>query len=89
MLQLAKHVHAKFQLSSFYPDELRQHFDQNFLKKIKKKKNAILKKNPNRHRNRHLSPKLKPSSIFTKSIFASETNAFHISYVESKKTYWS
>jgi hypothetical protein len=48
MLQLAKHVHAKFQLSSsliFYPDGLRQIFDhfsskfQNFL---------ILKKDPNR-----------------------------------------
>jgi hypothetical protein len=27
MLQLAKHVHAKFQLSSFYPDGLGQIFD--------------------------------------------------------------
>jgi hypothetical protein len=38
MLNLAKHVHAKFQLSIFYPDGLRQNFDhfsrkiQNFLK---------------------------------------------------------
>jgi hypothetical protein len=41
-LHLAKHVHAKFQLSSFYPDGLRQIFDhfsskfQNFLKKTSK-----------------------------------------------------
>jgi hypothetical protein len=40
MLQLAKHVHRKFQLSSFYPDGLRQIFDnfssifQNFLRKF-------------------------------------------------------
>jgi hypothetical protein len=27
MLQLAKHVHAKFQLSSFHPDGLRPIFD--------------------------------------------------------------
>jgi hypothetical protein len=27
MCQLAKHVHAKFQVSSFYPDGLRQVFD--------------------------------------------------------------
>jgi hypothetical protein len=38
ILNLAKHVHAKFQLSSFYPDGLRQIFDlfsrkiQDFLK---------------------------------------------------------
>jgi hypothetical protein len=42
MLQLSKHVHTKFQLSSFYPDGLRQIFDhfsskfQNFLEKISK-----------------------------------------------------
>jgi hypothetical protein len=28
ILNLAKHVHAKFQLSSFYPDGLRQIIDQ-------------------------------------------------------------
>jgi hypothetical protein len=39
MLQLAKHVHAKFKVSSIYPDGLKQIFDhfsskfQNFLKK--------------------------------------------------------
>jgi hypothetical protein len=27
ILNLAKHVHVKFQLSTFYPDELRQIFD--------------------------------------------------------------
>jgi hypothetical protein len=38
LLNLAKHVHAKFQLSGFYPDELTQFFDlfsskiQDFLK---------------------------------------------------------
>jgi hypothetical protein len=32
ILNLAKHVHAKFQLPSFYPDGLRQIFE--FLKKI-------------------------------------------------------
>jgi hypothetical protein len=42
MLQLAKNVHAKFQLPSFYPDGLRQIFEhfssefQSFLKKISK-----------------------------------------------------
>jgi hypothetical protein len=52
MLQLAKHVHAKFQPSSFYPDGLRQIFDyfsskfQNFLEKISKFSNS--EKNPNR-----------------------------------------
>jgi hypothetical protein len=38
--QLATHIHAKFQLSSFYPDGLRQIFDlfsrkiQDFIKEI-------------------------------------------------------
>jgi hypothetical protein len=42
MLQLAKHVHAKFYFSSFYPDGLRQIFDNftskfhNLFKKISK-----------------------------------------------------
>jgi hypothetical protein len=42
MQHLAKHVHEKFQLSSFYSDGLTQIFDnfsckfQNFLKKISK-----------------------------------------------------
>jgi hypothetical protein len=52
MLQLAKHVLAKFQLSSFQPDKLRQIFDhfsskfQNFLMKIQKISNS--EKVPNR-----------------------------------------
>jgi hypothetical protein len=71
MLQLAKHVNAKFQLSSFYPDGLRQiadHFSskfQNFLTKISNFSN-FGKKIQIEHRKRHLSSKFKPSSIFTK-----------------------
>jgi hypothetical protein len=45
MLQLANHVHAKFQLSCFYPDGLRQiidHFSSKF------QNFPILKKIPNR-----------------------------------------
>jgi hypothetical protein len=67
MLQLAKHIHAKFQLSSFYPEGLRQIFDhisskfQNFLKKKSNSEKIQIK-----HRKRHLLPKFKPSSIFTK-----------------------
>jgi hypothetical protein len=70
MLQLAKHVHAKFQLSSFYPDGPRQIFDdfsskfQNFLKKISKF--SYSEKNPNKASKRHLLPKFEPPSIFTK-----------------------
>jgi hypothetical protein len=52
MLQLEKHVHAKFQLSSF----LRKF--QNF---------PILKKIQMEHRKRHLLPKFEPSSNFTKA----------------------
>jgi hypothetical protein len=71
MLQTAKHIHAKFQVSSFYPDGLRQIFDhfsskfQNFLMKISKNSNfeKILK----RASKRHLFPKFKPSYIFTKN----------------------
>jgi hypothetical protein len=46
MSQVAKHVHAKYQLASFYPDGLRQIFDllsrkiQDFLKKISKISNS-------------------------------------------------
>jgi hypothetical protein len=71
MLQLAKHVHAKFKLSSFYPDGIRQIFDnflskfQNFLKKISKIFDSE-KKFQIEHRKRHLLTKFKPSSIFTK-----------------------
>jgi hypothetical protein len=42
MLQIARKFHAKFQLSSFFPDGLRKYFDhfsrkfQNFLLKISK-----------------------------------------------------
>jgi hypothetical protein len=69
ILQLAKHVPAKFQLSSFYPDGLRQIFDsfsskiQNFLKKISKI-SISEKKNPKEHRKRQLLPKFKASSFF-------------------------
>jgi hypothetical protein len=35
MLNLAKHVHAKFQLSSLYPNGLRQIFDLFSFSKIK------------------------------------------------------
>jgi hypothetical protein len=71
MLQQAKHVHAKFQLSNFYPDGLRQIFDhfsskiQNFLKKISKFSDSD-KKFQIELRERHLLPKFKPSSIFKK-----------------------
>jgi hypothetical protein len=70
MFQLAQHVHAKFQLSSFYADGLRQFFDhfsrkfQNFLRKISKFSNS--EKNQIEHSKRHLLPKFKPSSYFTK-----------------------
>jgi hypothetical protein len=49
MLQLAKHVHAKFKLSSFYPDGLRLFFDifsrkfQNFSEEVL----SEFQKNPN------------------------------------------
>jgi hypothetical protein len=64
-------VHAKFQLSSFYPDGLRQIFDhfsskfQIFLKKISKYSDSE-KKFRIEHPKRHLLPKFKPSSNFTK-----------------------
>jgi hypothetical protein len=68
MLQLAKHVHAKFQLSSFYPDgQIFGNFTckfQNFHKKISKFPNS--EKNPNKASKRHLLTKFKQSSIFTK-----------------------
>jgi hypothetical protein len=59
MLQLAKHVHAKFQFSTFYPDGLRPIFDhfsskfQNFLKKTSNF-SEFLKKFIIEHRKRHL-----------------------------------
>jgi hypothetical protein len=71
MLQVAKHVHAKFQLSSFYPDGLGQIFNyfaskfQNFLKKILKISDSE-KKIQTEHRKRQHLPKFKLSSILTK-----------------------
>jgi hypothetical protein len=71
MLHLAKHVHAKFQLSSFYPGGLRQIFDhfsgkfQNFHEKISKHFNSEIKIQIG-HPRRHLLPKFQSSSIFTK-----------------------
>jgi hypothetical protein len=70
MLQLAKHIHAKFHFSNFYPDGLRQILDQfsskfqNFLEKISKFSNS--EEIQTEHRKRHLLPKFKPASIFTK-----------------------
>jgi hypothetical protein len=51
MQQLAKHVHAKFQLSSFYPDGLRQifdHFSSQFTIFLKISKISNAEKKPNR-----------------------------------------
>jgi hypothetical protein len=64
MLQLAKHVHAKFQLSSFYLDGLSQ---VNFRIFSTKNQNfPILRKIQIEHGKRRLSPKFQPYSIFTK-----------------------
>jgi hypothetical protein len=46
MLQLAKHFHAKFQLSSFYPDGLRlifDHFSSKFQNSEKNLNRALVK----------------------------------------------
>jgi hypothetical protein len=61
MFELAKHDNAKFQLPSFYPDGLRQHFHlfsrkvKDFLKKIENFQ--ILKKFQIEHPKRHLLSK--------------------------------
>jgi hypothetical protein len=82
MLQPEKHVHAKFQLSCFYPDGLRQILDKfltifqvNFRIFLRKFQNfPILKKIQIEHHKRHLLPKFKSSSIFTK--ISSDFNFF-------------
>jgi hypothetical protein len=54
LFELAKHIHAKFQLSSFYPDGLRQifdHFSSKFPIFLRKFQNfPILKKIQIEHR---------------------------------------
>jgi hypothetical protein len=66
MFKLAKHVHAKFQLSSFYPDGLTHMF------KLFSKFSGFSFENfkiiPNLKKpacQMHLLPKFEPSSIFT------------------------
>jgi hypothetical protein len=67
MLRLAKHVHVKFQHSSFNPDELRQKiisFQVNFRIFFRKIQNfPILKEVQIKHRKRRLLPKFETSSI--------------------------
>jgi hypothetical protein len=81
MLQLVKHVFAKFQLSSFYPDGLGQIFVsskfQNFLKNISKFSNSE-------------KIQIEPFSIFTKIskvilIFLTPEFALEISKVQNSE----
>jgi hypothetical protein len=64
MLHLAKHVHAKFQLSSFYPEGIFDHFSSNFLRNFKNFQ--FCKKFQIEQPKKHISPKFKPTSIVTK-----------------------
>jgi hypothetical protein len=70
MLQLAKHVYAKFQLSSFTQTDLNKFltiFQLNFRIFLGKFQNfPILKKIQIKHHKRHFLPNFKASSIFTK-----------------------
>jgi hypothetical protein len=61
-------IHAKFQVSSFYPDGLNQIFQEKFKIFLRKFQIfTIMKKFLIEQPKRHLLPKFEPSRIFTKN----------------------